>query len=161
MTGIENRPPRAHHYEFAHRAVPAVLLDATVDLTRYTRKIGRLQRSLTATWNAVGAGQPRDERVESTGLAVEARVVGGADALLITLPPAQRPAEAHFALVMPLERRVERRYLTLEAGWDVVNQRPYTVLGEWKDGVHHNLGDGPPPEAGLFVDAVAAKMVDQ
>lgn len=155
MTGFENQPPRPHHYEFAHRAVPAVLLDPALDLTRYVRKIGRLQKSLTATWNAVAAGQPRDERIPSAGLTVEARSVGSTDGLLITLPPALRPAEAHFALVVPLERRVERRYLTLEVGWDDVDERPYTVLGEWTTGGHHNLGHGPPPDAGLFVDAVA------
>ncbi|WP_109509261.1 hypothetical protein [Nocardioides speluncae] len=156
MNGFVNGPPRAHHYEFAHRAVPAVLMDPAVDLTRYIRKIGRLQRALTATWNAVGAGQPRDERVERTGLTVGPRAVGGVDALLITLPPAQRPAEAHFALVLPLERSASRRYLTLDVGWDAVQQRPHTVLGEWTAGGQRSLGNGPPPEAGLFVDAAAA-----
>lgn len=76
--------------------------------------------------------------------------------MLVARPEALRIAEAPFVLVTPLSPASERRYFTLEIGWDVVNRRPYTVLGEWADRGYLNLGIGPAAEPEKFIEAVAA-----
>jgi hypothetical protein len=63
--------------------------------------------------------------------------------VLVTFPAADHAAEAFFALVAPLEPPESRRYLTPGLLWNVMTDRPTTVIGEWRAGSHVNLGTGP------------------
>lgn len=81
--------------------------------------------------------------------------MGGIRGLLVTLPEALRVPEAVFVMVAPLGPPSARRFFTLESGWDVAGRKRCTVLGEWSEGGHTTLGDGPPAAAGAFVTAVA------
>jgi hypothetical protein len=154
----ETAHPRRHHYEFAHRALPSIMLSPDVDLVRFSGDLERLDRALRATWDDVGSRQPESDRVAPDGLEVERRSVGGTEGLLITLPTALNPAEAIFVLVVPLDPSTGRRFFTLESGWDVVNKRTYTVLCSWTTDRHINHGPGPTPDPDAFVDAVSALM---
>jgi hypothetical protein len=158
VTRPEDDGPRRHHYAFAHRVLPLIMRNPDVDLAHLAGDLERLGGSLRATWERVGLDHAESERLPPDGLAVERRDVGDAEGLLVTLPPARHVAEAIFVLVAPLDPPGARRYVTLEAGWDVVHRRPYTVLGEWSDRGHLNLGDGPPAEGDAFVAAVSGVL---
>lgn len=155
MTSAKEDQPRRHHYEFAHRALPSIMLNPNVDLDRLAGDLDRLGTALRATWESVGSKQETAERLSNEGLSVERRDVGDAEGLLINLPAALHVAEAIFVMVTPLNPPSSRRFFALDAGWDVVNQRPYTVLGEWSDRGHTNHGDGPAADGDAFIAAVA------
>lgn len=79
-------------------------------------------------------------------------------AVIVKFPPAERITEAYFAAIVKCEKRrgflskrVESsyRYFTLEKSIGG------TVLGEWAEGRHGNLGDGPPPNKEDFIQAIA------
>jgi hypothetical protein len=154
----ETGGPRRHHYDFAHRALPSIMLNPDVDLAQLASVPDRLNGALRATWQRVGDQLGESDRIPDDGLAVELRLVDGVDALLVTLPPALNQAEAIFVLIMPLEPATERRLFTLESGWDVVNRRTYTVLGSWTDAGHLNLGEGPSPDPDAFIAAISTRM---
>ena len=51
------------------------------------------------------------------------------------------------------------RVFTLELGEDVLTGEACTFLGEWTpEAEHHNLGDGPKPDANAFVAQVLAEF---
>ena len=154
----ENGQPRRHHYEFAHRALRSIMSDPKIDLVRLANDQGRLDGALRATWGEVGARHAENDRVSEDGLSVERRSVSGFDGLLVTLPTALNPAEAIFVLVVPLESPEARRLLALEFVWDVVNRRPYTVLGAWTQEGHINLGDRPKTDPDAFIEADSAVL---
>jgi hypothetical protein len=137
------------------------MLNPSVDLEQLAGDPERLRGALRATWESVGSNHGESERLADDGLSVERRDIGGAEGLLITLPPAPHVAEAIFVMVAPLNPASARRFFTLESGWDVVNRRPYTVLGEWTKHGHDNLGDGPPGEHAAFITAVSGVMSRQ
>ena len=66
--------------------------------------------------------------------------MAGQDAILVTLPAAEHTTEAHYVAL------VAGRVVTLEYTLNV-DDSVATVLGEWNDAGHLNLGEGPPPTA--------------
>jgi hypothetical protein len=85
--------------------------------------------------------------------------------LLIEMPEAEFPAEAIFvgivllaeAIVKAPPESVEFRYFTLELGEDLEGGER-TVLCEWHDGSHLNMGDGPAPDLKKFAEAIGGRL---
>ncbi len=146
--------PRQNHYEFAHRALPTIVLRREVDLLKLGAE-GRLEDALRSTWLAISDRLPEEDRVPPDGFAAE--VTGTADSeggtLLIRFPEPLYPAEAHLAAVMPCEPVGRRRYFVLERSVTLQGETA-TVLGEWAAGSHINYGTGPAPDMQAFLAAV-------
>jgi hypothetical protein len=142
MTSWRDDKPRPHHYQFAHRALPAIALKPSVDLAALADE-GRLDAALRATWAAVGERQEPADRLTDEGLRARMVSIAGAQGVLVTLPAAAHATEAFFAVIAPVDGQVPRRYILLEFSWNVVAGEPATVLGEWRSGSHFNLGGGP------------------
>jgi hypothetical protein len=143
--------PRRHHYLFAHRELPGVLRTYASNLVGLARA-GRLDHALRSTWTRVGDALPPEDRLPPDGLTAGLRPSSHGDAFLITMPPAVHVTEAHFALVV-LTPDQGVRYFVLEHAWHT-DDTPYTVLGEWTERAHHNLGEGPAADADLFAAEV-------
>jgi hypothetical protein len=143
---------RRHHYHFAHRYFPTLLL-TTRAAQRWLPILEAPEGAefLRSLWNQFGADNlPENERLSADGFAVRAtRTSGGALMLLVRFPPPVEVPEAHFALVVADGRTHEiLRYVTLE------HSMGCTVLGEWlADGTHKNYGEGPPPDEQQFYTA--------
>jgi hypothetical protein len=154
--------PRHHHYLFAHRELPSATFSFGADLVAAARE-GRL--ALPGVWDRVGEALPEPDRLSPVGLTVAHHGLPGYEVALVTFPPPQRPAEAHFAAVavptVPPSGAAGNglRYLTLDAARSPVDGQRYTVLAEWTaDGSHLNHGVGPAPYPGEFLLAVARTL---
>lgn len=155
------------HYVFVHRALPSVLfrdpgwLFAVLNGPDAGRFLGDL-------WTRAGERSAPESRRAPDGLGAETFIDGGHLYALITLPPPHEPAEAHLAAAVAgfvdpgrpsLESLAWSRFFTLEYGVDYMTEEPCTFLCEWTlDGKHRNLGEGPPTDAGAFVQAVGAQL---
>jgi hypothetical protein len=113
---------------------------------------GRLDSALLASWAAVGGELADTERLSPDGLAGEALTVGGRGVVLVTLPPALGPAEAHFVALVTGPPAGTRRFFTLERSV-ALDGSPATVVGEWSTTTHVNYGLGPDPNGPAFVAA--------
>jgi hypothetical protein len=143
--------PRRHHYLFAHSDLPGAAFRFGADLMTAGRD-GRL--TLATAWDRVGEALPPDQRLPATGLAVSHHAVTGHEVLLVEFPPAEHPAEAHFAAVT-LSGAGGVRYFTLEDGRSVMDGSRYTVLAEWtEDRKHINYGSGPAAAPEAFLAAL-------
>jgi len=142
---------RRHHYLFAHRALPGTALRHGADLVAAVRD-GRL--ALDGFWDQVGQTLPEDERLPSAGLAVSDHHIDDSDVLLVTFPAPVGPPEAHFAAIALSTHDGRVRYITLERGLIPADGTRYTVLCEWTDEHHVNLGAGPEPEPDAFLSAL-------
>lgn len=157
----------SQHYVFVHRALPSVLFRDPSWLFAVLNGPDA-QRLLGDLWTRAGERSPPSERREADGLGVETFLDDSHLFALITLPPPLEVAEAHLAaavagFVAPdrpsLDALAWARFFTLEHGLDFRTEEPCTFLCEWTpDGRHHNLGGGPPAEAGAFVQAVQALL---
>jgi hypothetical protein len=147
--------PRRHHYVFAHHEVRRAAQRFGADLVEAGRE-GRL--TLESVWNRVGESLDEPDRRPATGLASTYHEIAGHRVLLVRLPSAHHPTEAHFvAIAAPVDDgRV--RYLTLEYAVSPVDETVYTVFGEWDDQRHVNYGEGPAPDADAFLAAVAHRL---
>jgi hypothetical protein len=88
----------------------------------------------------------------SSGLALTLRETSsGRSILVVTLPPPQEPPEAYFVGLI-LE---PPRYITLERGTNLAGGTR-TVLCEWTERIHANMGDGPEPTIESFVHALGS-----
>ncbi|MFF4345172.1 hypothetical protein ACFY00_35300 [Kitasatospora sp. NPDC001540] len=155
MTMTDGIGPRAHHYGYAHRVLPGLVRDLGAKMLDHEPKPG-FTGGLTAIWQGYGERLPEPERLPADGLSAELVQEDGYRALLVVLPPAVAPSEAHFVAVVQSTGDERCRYLTLEHGVSPIDRQAYTVLGEWAaDGRHLNLGSGPAAEPGDFLAAVA------
>ena len=141
--------PRPHHYAFAHRELPRACREFGADLVA-AAEAGTLD--LVRVWRGVGEGFPPEDRLPPDGLWWRHRETPLGGAVLVGLPAPQRAAEAYYVLLLP------PRAATLELGWDVVNDRWYTVLGAWDDTRHLNFGGGPDPDPDTFVQEAVARL---
>jgi hypothetical protein len=146
--------PRAHHYDFAHRMLPALVRRGRVDfLTAPTQ--ARLDEFLQSLWQSVGQNHPAGDRLPGDGLRAEVTTAGSIPVLLITMPLACHGAEAHFVAITPGAEPGTWRCFTLEHTWTLEDQ-PATVLAEWTaDGRHVNYGPGPAPNRPAFLTTLA------
>jgi hypothetical protein len=149
--------PRRHHYDFAHRTLPAIVRGSKVDLAALAQA-GSLDDALAASWRAVGDQLHEADRLRGDGLRGALVELAGGPALLVTFPMAMHAAEAHFALITPLDPPDARRYITLESSWDAMGDQPRTVLGEWTAEGHLNMGDGPSATPEAFLSRVATLL---
>ena len=141
---------RQHHYQFAHRWLPATPPEIWRGLLNEARS-GDADEFLLRMWYRVGLTLPGDDRIDPVGLSATAHTLADADVLLITMPAPESVPEAYFSAVI-LRDGEDPRYMTLELGFDPVEQVPYTVGGEWTaDSTHLNLGPGPEPTPGDFL----------
>jgi hypothetical protein len=134
---------RQHHYQFAHRWLPATPPDIWRGLLHEV-PTGNADQFLLRIWYRVGSALPGDDRIDPVGLSASAHTIGDANVLLIAMPAPQSAPEAYFGAVI-LRDGDDPRYLTLELGFDPVQRVPYTVAGEWTADSHLNLGPGPEP----------------
>lgn len=158
MGKLADDRPRPHHYLFAHRVLPKLALKHGAKMLEMAKE-ARLTPALERTWDDAGSGVPKDDRLGHDGLESSVHRLQAADLVLIRLPPAQHAAEAHFvAITIPSPNDTGQpravRYFALEFGWQM-NDQPRTVLCEWVERSHVNMGDGPPVRASAFIAAVA------
>jgi hypothetical protein len=145
--------PRPHHYRYAHRLLSRILVKPEWELRRMAQA-GFINEFLHFLWTDYAKAFPEEERLSPDGLAGELSTAGTTEVLLVTMPPALHVTEAHFVAVAPCEPAPARRYWTLEHSWTFEGE-PCTVLGQWADGSHLNLGPGPEPTADAFLAALA------
>jgi hypothetical protein len=140
---------------FAHHEVRRAAQQFGADLIEAARE-GRL--TLESVWNRLGESLDEPDRLPATGLASSYHEIADHRVLLVRLPAAANPTEAHFiAIAAPVEGgRV--RYLTLEYAVSPLDETVYTVFGEWDEQRHVNYGEGPPPDADAFLGAVARRL---
>ncbi|MFI5530348.1 hypothetical protein ACIA8O_17585 [Kitasatospora sp. NPDC051853] len=154
MTMIDGAEPRAHHYGYAHRVLAGLARDLGVKMLDREPAPG-FTGGLTAIWQGYGEQLPESERLSADGLSADLVQRDGYRALLVILPPAVAPSEAHLVAVVQSAEAEQCRYLTLEHGVSPIDRQTYTVLGEWTaDGQHINLGPGPAAEPDAFLAAV-------
>lgn len=144
--------PRPQHYEFAHRALPAIAGRVMRDLPAVRHDLDAMLRFM---WGKAGERVADAPAGSVEGLHGEVVEVAGREVVLVTLPPAEHATEAHFVAIVPGD---PPRVFTLEHTWHVPDDAPGTVLGEWTEERHVNYGDGPEPEADAFLTAVAARL---
>jgi hypothetical protein len=130
--------PRQHHYVFAHRVLPQLVLEQW-EVLRPSFQDGSATERLRSMWQGVGHRLAPSERFDAEG-SIHVREVktGNGHGFLISFPSPQFPAEAGLALIPDLPSRT--RYFVLELGWDVVERHQYWVLCEWDETGHVNLG---------------------
>lgn len=149
--------PRVHHYSFAHRLLPGLVLRGRTNFHELASR-ALLDQLLRAWWQEIGQSLPPDDRLPDDGLGSELANAGNVPVLVVTMPAARHAAEAHFVAVTPHADPDAWRCLTLEHSWTLDDQ-PATVLGEWTATGHVNYGDGPPPERRAFLTALAGALV--
>ena len=145
---------RQHYYRFAHQVLPRLLFRSTEPF-RGAALAGRADAGLQKVWEDVARQAGADP---DATLSVRAKVheCAGRAVVLITPPPPEHIAEAHFiAVVLDQADPSFVRYVVLEHSWNTESQ-PRTVVGEWShDGRHINFGDGPqPPDEAAFLTIV-------
>lgn len=154
MTTIDGAGPRAHHYRYAHRLLAGLARDLGPQMLDHEPDAG-FTGGLTQLWDGYGERLPEEERLPADGLSAELVRRDGYRALVVVLPPAVAPSEAHLVAVVQVGEAEQCRYLTLEHGVSPIDRQPYTVLGEWTaDGSHLNLGPGPAADPEAFIAAV-------
>ena len=90
--------------------------------------------------------------------------IAGHMTVLIVPPTPCAVAEAHFVAVVAVESgevvpALSPRFIVLEAG-QFEDGSPRTVLCEWREDVHVNMGDGPASNALDFIKRVELLMSD-
>ena len=142
MPLIGSDKPRQHHYLFGHRFLPAMARTGAERMPELVRS-GRLDSMLAQAWNAAGDGLDPSERLAGAGLSASLHELPDGVIVLVTLPSAHHTTEAHFAAVTVVGGQ-ESRFFVLEHSWNL-DDTPSTVLGEWTESRHINLGAGPSP----------------
>ena len=159
MPNFPDDKPRQHYYEFAHRALPAVLF-RNREPFRGAALGGRADVGLQKLWEsvAVRAGVDSDRTLP---VRVAVHECSGRAVALVTPPRPEHVTEAHFiAVVLDRNDPIFLRYVVLEHSWDTKSQ-PRTALGEWTtDGNHINFGDGPDPNEAAFLAVVCERFTD-
>lgn len=148
---------RDHHYVFAHHELRRAAARFGADFPDLARD-GRFDRMLHRAWTAVGEQLAPDVRLPPDGLSAAAVDLDDHAVALVTMPPASYATEAHYAAVAVSRADRSVRYLLLEYGVDLFEDRPYTVLTEWVADTHVNLGAGPAVDPAAFMGAVASRL---
>jgi len=144
--------PRKAYYAFAHQALPEIFFSGP--------------KTLVDTLSQHGASFPRyvwSKMEEYTGvdggvqdqIDVQVHQLGQSELALVICPVPENVTEVYFiGMLLEPADETSARYFTLEYGVDFTGQ-VYTVLGEWTaDYIHHNHGEGPPPEMDRFLETI-------
>lgn len=157
----------SQHYTFVHRALPSVFFNDPSWCFAVLNGPDA-QRFVADLWRRVGERTEPSGHRPAEGLKAETFLEGPEAApivfALVTLPAPAEAAEAHFAALVAgfadpsaptIDKLAWSRYFTLEYGVDFQTEQPCTFLCEWtREGMHRNLGGGPPAQAGAFVGAL-------
>lgn len=166
---------RRHHYLFAHVALRQQFFSQPLETVLALNSGGPelLEVWWQRTWDVLSGNDSQAEKVSSAGLRCSSCDLGeNRIAAIVTLPEPQNPTEAYFvAAVVGLPRkrlggllgktRMDAKYVTLEYGMAICGDgslRQRTVLCEWTESSHLNLGDGPAPELAEFIKAVSDRI---
>ncbi|GAA2750928.1 hypothetical protein GCM10010440_61180 [Kitasatospora cinereorecta] len=161
MTTDTARPdgPRAHHYRFAHQVLPGLARDLGPQMLDNEPR-GGFTAGLASLWQGLGETLPESERLPGDGLSAELVDRGGHRMLLVELPRPSAPAEAYLVAVAQPAGADHCRCFTLEHGVSPLDGQAYTVLAEWADRSHINLGPGPAAQRDAFVAAVEVLLTE-
>lgn len=166
------RPPRDHHYTFAHLALRQV---AFHDALRVLAVLGSPDADdfVAELWSVVDKALARRGVYTDLGpndILVHRRTVAGCPCAVLQMPEPIAVTEAHFVAIASLATFEEIqagggpipiRYFTLERGVSLEQGDERTVLCEWTcDGAHGNYGDGPVAELDAFMEVLALRMED-
>lgn len=150
--------PRCAHYQLAHVAIRSVAFANPYEFMSLMASDKALE-VLGSLLEQVREHCAGEELLELDELAIHRTRVLGSPCLIVEMPIAELPPEAHFVGVWltandgPETGQV--RYFTLEAADE--EQVDRTVLGEWSSaGDHLNHGAGPEPSMEAFIDAITA-----
>lgn len=150
--------PRRQHYEFVHVVLRAIAFRTGAYLLVMADS-GRLAEQLRGTWDKVGEDLPEQERIPATGLAAGLYTYGPIRAAVIALPHARHVGEAYLVAYVLIEDPVfgagDPEFFVLEH--DVLpDGEPGTRVTRWtRDGRHLDLGPGPLPEIGAFLETIS------
>jgi len=150
--------PRCAHYQLAHVALRSVAFKNPYDFMSLMASDQGLE-VLSSLLEQVREHCDGEEVLELNELAIHRTRVLGSPCLIVEMPPAEVPPEAHFVGVWltandgPETGQV--RYFTLEAADEEHPDR--TLLGEWSDAAEHlEHGAGPAPSLEAFIEAITA-----
>ena len=157
---------RMQHYQFAARALPAMVFREPEGILRLLAGADR-DRFLADIWTRTGAelgiegsaGLPPTGAVHDLGT--------GHHAVVVTMPAPENAAEAHFVAIAfrpgnaaqgDRVKRPDVRYFALErSGFS--EGPPITMLCEWtRDGTHINRGVGPAATVEAFLKALVEHL---
>jgi hypothetical protein len=156
MDIVEN-DPRPHHYRFAHEVLASLARDLGPQMLDGDPPEG-FGAGLVSLWDDFGGRLPAGERLPSDGLDANLLTLGPHRLLVVVLPRPAAQAEAYYTAVVQPADAGHCRYFTLEHAVNPFTKEPYTVLGEWADGSHLNLGSAPAPGLAAFLSAVVALL---
>jgi hypothetical protein len=158
--------PRPHHYAFAHDYLPGILWHdpALLLFALFTANEEFREEQIHIRWGVVGERFDPAERLPDRGLCCSTHALAdGHQAAVITLPPAERPTEAHMVAIVyrPPRRRLLLwrteailRYFTLELSFDPESGGWLSALCDWTPHGHLNYGEGPPNDVAAFLGAI-------
>ncbi|MFJ9456496.1 hypothetical protein ACIRST_15545 [Kitasatospora sp. NPDC101447] len=158
MDIVEN-DPRPHHYQFAHRVLAGLARDLGPKMLAHEPDHG-FSAGFASLWNDVGGRLPDGQQLPSDGLKAELITLGPHRLLVVVMPRPIAPAEAYYTAVVQPGGADHCRYFTLEHAMNPFTGEPYTVLGEWANGSHLNLGSGPAPDLSAFLSAVVTLLTE-
>lgn len=163
---------RRQHYIFAHQMLPA-LLDENRKQILGSLLMAERDEFLRDVWDYVGeqldGSDERNSPFEPIGLS--ARVIENSPYMtcIVSLPNPETLPEAHFVAVVfgPFTNlsaetadQVPYRYFALELTYNPDKTERGTMLCEWRDGNHLNMGQGPPPDEDAFFMAIQQVMLE-
>ncbi|RKE16845.1 hypothetical protein [Streptomyces sp. TLI_171] len=150
---IVDNAPRPHHYRFAHQVLADLARTLGPRMLDAEPEQG-FGPGMATLWTNYGEHLPAADRLPSDGLTANLITLGSHRLLVVALPPPAAPAEAYYTAVVQPGGADHCRYFTLELAANPFTRETYTVLGEWADGSHLNLGPGPASDLSGFLTAV-------
>ncbi|MER8188282.1 hypothetical protein [Kitasatospora sp. NPDC094015] len=156
---LANNDPRPHHYRFAHRVLADLARDPGPRMLDADPEYDFVP-GLVSLWKDFGERLPAADRLPSDGLRANLFLLGPHRLLVVELPRPAAPAEAYFTAVVQPGGADHCRYFTLELAVNPFTGETYTVLGEWADGSHLNLGPGPASDLSGFLTAVVDVLAE-
>jgi len=150
--------PRRQHYYFAHEYLreraqqhPKLLVE------KLREESGTSYLSFLWVSRGFAVKGEEDEFIPADGLECFPIEIGSEYyGALVQFPTPEKMAEAYFvAILLPASEgaSASAEFFTLEFSMDDDRSKK-TVLGKWGGGSHFNLGSGPPPEKGAFLNAI-------
>jgi hypothetical protein len=153
------REPRRHHYEFAHRALPALLF------TQEDKTLSLLENDgysfLKDLWIEVGEIVQEDGHsvIEYKDLELSKEKIDNTKIYVAKLPIPVGLTEAYFVAIVEKENEIKYFTLELTVAQMCGGRSDATILGEWtSDHQHLNYGCGPKPLKEDFIRAVIEKL---
>ncbi|WP_233515363.1 hypothetical protein [Marinitenerispora sediminis] len=156
--------PRRHHDEFTHVVLRAITFQLGHRFLTLAHD-GQLADGLRGAWHRAGASLPEADRLPPTGLSALYAERGSLEAAVVVLPQPMRTGEAYLVcgtrIADPFLGPSDPDFFLLEADSTVRGPRTVrrTRLARWtRDGRRLELGEGPLPEVGALLDAIARVM---